>query len=155
MRVQSLSLFSRLRIWHCCKLWCRSKTQLGSGTAVAVVQVGSSSSDSSPSLGTSIGRRCGPKKQKNKNKVKQINLCYFEPLNVWSFLQQQQQTNTSNLIIISYLWSMKQWKLTLSQFAISLFPRIVAKFQGQGLWVPRDQGGVSGPCLPFKYANVL
>ena len=26
-----------LRIQHCCELWCRSQTQLGSGVAVAVV----------------------------------------------------------------------------------------------------------------------
>ena len=29
MRVQSLSLLSRLRIWHCRELWCRLKTRLG------------------------------------------------------------------------------------------------------------------------------
>ena len=29
-------LLSGLRIWHSCDLWCRSKTQLGSGVAMAV-----------------------------------------------------------------------------------------------------------------------
>ena len=49
----------------CHELWCRSKTWLGSGIAVAVA--GSCSSDSTPSLGTSICCRCGPKKQKTNN----------------------------------------------------------------------------------------
>ena len=46
------------------ELWCRSQTQLGSGIVVAVVQVGSCSSDSTPSLETSICHGCGPKKKK-------------------------------------------------------------------------------------------
>ena len=36
-------------------------------TAVAVEQAGSYSSDSAPSLGTSIRHGCGPKKTKKKN----------------------------------------------------------------------------------------
>ena len=52
-------------------LWlCRSQTQLRShvAVAVAVVQADRCSSDSTPSLGTSICCRCSPKKQKIKNK---------------------------------------------------------------------------------------
>ena len=30
IRVQPLPLLSGLRIWHCCELWCRSQTLLGS-----------------------------------------------------------------------------------------------------------------------------
>lgn len=61
---------SGLRIWHCRELWCRSQTQLGPGVAVAVVKVGSYSSNLTPSLGTSICHRCGLKKQTNKKKRK-------------------------------------------------------------------------------------
>lgn len=61
---------SGLRIWHCRELWCRSQTQLGPGIAVAVVKVGSYSSNLTPSLGTSICHRCGLKKQTNKKKRK-------------------------------------------------------------------------------------
>ena len=43
---------------------------LGSGVAVAVVWAGSYSSDSTPSLGTSICRGCSPKKTKKKKKEK-------------------------------------------------------------------------------------
>ena len=39
---------------------CMSQMSLGSSVAVDVVQAGSCSSDSTPSLGTSICRRCGP-----------------------------------------------------------------------------------------------
>ena len=37
--VQSLALLSGLKIQCCCKLQCRSQMQLGSGIAVAVVQL--------------------------------------------------------------------------------------------------------------------
>ena len=37
LRDGSLALLSGLRIRHCCELWCRLKTRLGSGFAVAVV----------------------------------------------------------------------------------------------------------------------
>ena len=47
-------------------LWYRSQTRLGSRVAVAVAQARSYSSDSTPSLGTSICCECGPKKQKRK-----------------------------------------------------------------------------------------
>ena len=42
--------------------------RLSSRIAVAVVQAGSCSSDSAPSLGTSIYCRCGPKKEKARKK---------------------------------------------------------------------------------------
>ena len=35
LQVRSLASISRLRIWHCCELWCRSQTLLGSCIAVA------------------------------------------------------------------------------------------------------------------------
>ena len=66
--VRSLALLIGLRIQHCHKLPHRSQTRLGSSVAVAVavVQVGSCSSDWTPSLRTSICCRYGPKKTKNK-----------------------------------------------------------------------------------------
>ena len=66
MRVQSLASLSGLRIQRCRKLWCRSQMRPRSGVAVAVVQAGSCNCDQSPSLGTSICHRCGPKKAKQK-----------------------------------------------------------------------------------------
>ena len=35
----SIPGLARLRIWHCCELWDRSQTWLGSGVAVAVAVV--------------------------------------------------------------------------------------------------------------------
>ena len=64
--VRSLASLSGLRIWHCCALWCGLQTQLGSG--VAVVRAGSYSSDSTPSLGTSMCHGYGPQKTKKKKK---------------------------------------------------------------------------------------
>ena len=55
-------------IWHYCKLRCSLQTRLGSSVAVAVAQADSCSSDLTPSLGTSICQRCGPKKKKEREK---------------------------------------------------------------------------------------
>ena len=75
MHVQSLASLSGLRI-HCCpKLRCRSQTWLRSGVAMAVVWAGSCSSDSTPSLGTSICHGCGPKKEKKRKKKKKKRVC--------------------------------------------------------------------------------
>ena len=65
-----LTLFSGLRIQHCRELWRRSQMWLRSRVAVAGVQAGSDSSNSTPSLRTSICRRWGPKKHKKKKKKK-------------------------------------------------------------------------------------
>ena len=64
MQVWSLALLSGLRIWHCCKLWqghgCGSDLML----LVAVLWVGSCSSDLTPRPGTSLCCRCNSKKKK-------------------------------------------------------------------------------------------
>ena len=67
MCVLSLTLLNGLRICCCCELWCRLQTQLTSHIAVAVVLAGSYSSDSTPSLETSIYCRCGSEKKKRNN----------------------------------------------------------------------------------------
>ena len=61
-----------LRIRHCCELWYRSQTPLRFSIAVAEVQASSCSSSSTPSLGTSIFRRCRPKKTKQTNKQRRV-----------------------------------------------------------------------------------
>ena len=72
--VRSLAWLSGLRFWCCHELWCRSQTWLRSGVAAAVAQAGSDSSDLTPSLGTSMCSRCGPKKTKKKIKNKKNKL---------------------------------------------------------------------------------
>ena len=52
------------------QLWFRSQTWLGSCVTMAVVWAGGCSSDLTPSLGSSICHRCGPK---NQTKTKQKN----------------------------------------------------------------------------------
>ena len=61
-RVRSLASLSGLRIRRCRELWCRWQKRFGSRVAVAVVEAGGYSSDSTPSLGTSMCPECGPKK---------------------------------------------------------------------------------------------
>ena len=53
-----------LRVCRCRELWCRSQMRLRSGVAVAVAS--SYSSESTPSLGTSICCWCSPKETKDK-----------------------------------------------------------------------------------------
>ena len=64
--VRSLASRSGFGIWRCCELWCRSKTRLGSGVAEAV----SCSSDSTPSLGTSMYTSGVALKSQKKKEVK-------------------------------------------------------------------------------------
>ena len=64
---------SGLRIQHCHELWCRLQMLLRSRVAVAVVVASSCSSDLTPSLGTYICHRCGPKKKNKKRSIRVIN----------------------------------------------------------------------------------
>ena len=67
--VWSLASLSEFRIRCCQELWCRSKMRLSSDVVMAMVQACSCSSNSTPSLGTSICRGCSPKKTKKKKKM--------------------------------------------------------------------------------------
>ena len=76
MQVQFLALLSRLKIWHCYKLWCRRRSQmwleqmlLRSVVAVAVAVAFTCSSDLTPSLGTSVCCRYGCNKERRKESV--------------------------------------------------------------------------------------
>ena len=71
LRDQFLALLSGIGIWHCHEEWCRLQMWLGSCVAVAVVSVGSCSSDLTPSLGISTCKECGPKKKRQKKKKKE------------------------------------------------------------------------------------
>ena len=79
MQVQSLASLSGLRIWRSRELRCRSQMRLGSRIAVAVLEARRYSSDSTPSLGTSICRECGPKKTKRPHPQKSITGRYCLP----------------------------------------------------------------------------
>ena len=68
--IPGLTSFCGLRIHGCRELWCRSRTQLGSSIAGAVVEASDYSSDLTPRLGTSTCRRCGSMKTKDKKTPK-------------------------------------------------------------------------------------
>ena len=67
--------------------------------SVAVVKVGSCSSDSTPSLGTSMCRGCGPKEKEKKKKI----LCprVREKQSPWGFGRRRKLTLTSSGIFES------------------------------------------------------
>ena len=71
MWVLSLASLSGLKIHSVAAMWCRSQRWLGSCVAVAVVQAGSYSSDSTPDLGNSVCCKYGPEKEKEKKKRKE------------------------------------------------------------------------------------
>jgi len=86
MRVRSLALLSGLRMRCCREPWCRSKTRLRSGIAVAAVQADSYSSDSAPNLGTSVYHGCGPKKTTTAKTFSSpfvLMIQEFPPLTSW------------------------------------------------------------------------
>ena len=64
------------------ELWCRLQRQIGYCIAVAVGQAGGCSSNSTPSLGTSTCRGCGPKKTEKKKKKKPL---YFSNSIIYYF----------------------------------------------------------------------
>ena len=66
MQVWYLALLSGLSIRCCRERWCRSQKWLRSHIAVAVAWASSFSTNLTPSLGTSICWKCGPKNQKKK-----------------------------------------------------------------------------------------
>ena len=74
-RVQSLASLSGFRIWHCCELWCRPQTWLGSGVAVAPTAVAPirplAWDDLDPWLGTS-GEARGGHSQKNIRSFREL-----------------------------------------------------------------------------------
>ena len=71
MQVPSLASLRGSRIWCYCELWCSLQMRLGSRVAVAVVQACLCSSDSTPSLGTSMCRICSPKSKQTNKRTKQ------------------------------------------------------------------------------------
>ena len=72
--VRALAQLSGLRIWRCHELWYRLQTWLGS--RVTLVQAGSYSSNSTPSLGTSICHGCSPKKTQKEKKISEKKSWY-------------------------------------------------------------------------------
>ena len=71
--VRVLASLSGLRVRRCRELWCRLQTWLRSCVAVAVVQAGGYSSDSTPNLGTSKCCRSSPRNGKKTKKKKKKN----------------------------------------------------------------------------------
>ena len=72
--IPSLASLSGLKTWHCCELWCRLQVQFGSDVAVAVAKADGYSSNSTPSLGTSIYHWGSSEKHKKKKKKKENEL---------------------------------------------------------------------------------
>ena len=66
MQAPSRALLSGLRVWSCPELWCRWQMRIRSGVALAGVEAGSCSSNWTPSLGTSMCLRGGPRKDKKE-----------------------------------------------------------------------------------------
>ena len=76
-KVWSLASLIGLGIQWCHKLWCGLQMRLGSCIVMAVVSASGYSSDLTPTLGTSICHRCGPKKEKKKKKQEREDVLDF------------------------------------------------------------------------------
>ena len=95
MWIWSLALLRGLRIHRCHELWCRSQTWLRSGIDVAVAYAGSCSSDSTPSLGTSMSWGCSLKKKKKNVKKKEKCIGKLVMNSIW-FLLMLSKAGTSD-----------------------------------------------------------
>ena len=126
---------------------------LGSSLAVAVVQAGSCSSDSTPGLGTSICGGCSPKRPKGKKKVLFLRHCRLSRGLFW-----QPQLNLA-LLAKGHLTAASSpfSELTISPATKGPFPRaLVGAFLQKGeagekeawrqKWHPR--------AIPFPLASV-
>ena len=82
MWVGCLASLRGLRTRCCHELWWKSQKQLRSGLPVAVVQAGSCSYNSTPSLGMSRSHRCSHKKKKRKKKKKKKKKRWANALHV-------------------------------------------------------------------------
>ena len=124
MRLQlwSLASLSGLRIWHCRELWYKLQMQLRSGITVAVAQAGSYSSDSTPSLRTSICHRRGPKKRQKK-----INSVLFTNLNL-KYLLLQHLISLHQKRILNWLISGNSSSVYFLIIVHIFFPNILTVF---------------------------
>ena len=116
LRVLSLALLRGLRIWHCHEPWCSSKMWLGSHADVPVVQAGSYSSNSTPSLGTSICRGSGPRNNNNNNNNNKKD-------------KRQQKKNNNKIIIFCAQQKFVKVLIVLGAFSTLKISLIIHAFQ--------------------------
>ena len=98
MQVRSLASCNGLRIQQCHESWCRSQTWFRCGIVVAVAVAYSYSSESTPSLRTSICQGCSPKKTKNKTKQKNSAVSW-DVRNLWPLNKVPQKPGPVNFCI--------------------------------------------------------
>lgn len=98
MWLQSPASLSELKIQRCHKRWCRSQMKLRSCVAVAVEEAGSCSSNMTPSLGTSICYRYGPKKQEKKKVSLKIKIICLVQITIYKLNNKVLLYNTGNYI---------------------------------------------------------
>ena len=131
--VWSLASLSGLRIcWHYCKLQHRSQMRLDSVMPVAVTYACSCSSDSTPSLGSSICHRCGPKKKKKERKKKERKKKERRSPGKW-YLPGETSIQVLSLCLVSYylshafvltLWHSTSWHQCGSLYTVLLAPSV-------------------------------
>ena len=77
MWIWSLALLTALRIWHCCKVQCRSQMWLRSSVAVAVVQASSCSYDSTPAQELQYAPGVALKREKINKFITTHGCCFY------------------------------------------------------------------------------
>ena len=87
LQVWSLALLSGLTTWGCRELWCRSKTRLRYGVAVALVKASGCSFHLTPILGSFICCKCSSKGKKKKVTSKYRHPLFYCALQILYFLQ--------------------------------------------------------------------
>ena len=105
-RVRSTASLSGLKIRHCRELWRRSQMRLGSDVAEVAAKASIYSSYSTPSLGTAICCRCGPKKTKKNNKKTPKQTNKQKTNKSWEFLLWLSGKLTRLVTMRTWVWSL-------------------------------------------------
>ena len=132
LQVRSLASLSGLRIWCGCELWCRSQMQLGSDIAVAVMSARGNSSDQTPSLGTCICCRCGPKKRQKKKKRLRTIILLQHGYNIWKCTLSQNESPLNLLTPLLPLEEEMEEILSFFFFFFCLFA--FSRAASHGMW---------------------
>ena len=121
---QSLAWLRGWRIWCCREQWRRSQMPLRSCTAVAVMQAGSCSTSSTPSLGSSVCLGCRPKiAQKNKQKI-HSKFPTIPKDQVAKYHETERQINKLKLpdrdFILFFFLGLHLWHIEVSRLGVEL-----------------------------------
>ena len=153
---QSLAWLGGWRIWCCREQWRRSQMPLRSCTAVAVMQAGSCSTSSTPSLGSSVCLGCRPKiAQKNKQKI-HSKFPTIPKDQVAKYHETERQINKLKLpdrdFILFFFLGLHLWHIEVSRLGVELGLQLSHYTTATAMW---DLSCICDPCHSLRQCCIL